>query len=123
MSYNVCPIFSNKPIEKSNKWTVVNFNDRYTKNDIMIHRKVRDEKNCSGEGKTIQMFLLDIKDKLHVDRISRRSDSIRGDRLFMSGTLIRNNGEKLQWLHEVRGNRVTDLTKRILIDFRICAKI
>jgi hypothetical protein len=124
MAFNTCPLFSAKPEAYDNYWNLIPDNEHnYSKykTDLPLRNRVlANFRNCE-EPTTVTLRYLLGHEKLIVDRIVERADTVSGKRLFIYGYWKHKNFATQQvWTMDIRENTQLTNRDRILSLFSSC---
>lgn len=124
-AYNTCPIFSNKPEPYDKYWEIISINKTNYNNyefDLKFRGKVLNNVKTCNEPTTVTLrYLLDSDDKLLIDRMVERSDTVSSNRLFIYGAWNKLDfvSERL-WRIEIRNNINLSIKERVFSVFNRC---
>lgn len=119
MPYNICPMLSELPTPKEKYWKAEHFNQRFSKENIAQYSNVNAQKVCNEKSNTMHIFLLKTNDKIYVNEMSTRTDTVRSNRLFFYGK-VKKEEKILDIYGEIKGNNLKSIKKRILNTYNLC---
>lgn len=127
-TYNVCPMFSNRPVFKNKYWKIIEKNKqtqtRYIDSLEYRDRVFNDAKTCYLPTLISYWEQLDEGTTLYLDRYVEGSDTISNHRLLLYGKRIKNGAREFKsWSMDVKSDSNLTSEDRILSIFSPCSDL
>ena len=119
MDFDRCPLLSRRPTAKDSYWKLSDFNQKTSREKVLQGYGVESKKDCSAGTESTQRYILKTDNRLLVESIVLRADSVSSERLLLYGKLEHNN-RNLKWLVDITDNQGLDVLDRIKAKFNIC---